>query len=158
MPILFRPGGAFASQAADVSIPFNQSLFFGGVDHQTLGLEPEHGVQVRLRAATASRTSASAAWPICPTGMKLNRDNWNVTVEHTWTIGSATARTRPAVQVGQRRFEEPNNSDALAECFSSGNTLQTARTSSAICSATANQWECATRFHRTSAAAAGRTT
>ncbi len=30
----FRPGGAYASQAAELPFPFNQSLLFGGLEHR----------------------------------------------------------------------------------------------------------------------------
>ena len=45
---------------------------------------------------------------------------------HPRLDGQQHARsTSSSVQVGRRKFDEPNNSTALAEYFSSGNTLQT---------------------------------
>ena len=55
-------------------------------------------------------------------------------------------------QVGRRKYEEPNNSQAMAEWFSSGNTLQTAATSWAIRTTPATSSRCATRSSSTSAA------
>jgi hypothetical protein len=119
---LFRPGGAFTSQAADLPFPLNQSLVFGGVDHkmnadQNLRIKfvYEHYRQQNFRSGGVSDLSA---------GMNLNRDNWNITAMHGWTVGGG-ALNQLAFQVGRRKFQEPNNSAALAEWFSSGNTLQT---------------------------------
>ena len=119
---LFRPGGAFTAQADDLPFPLNQSLVFGGVDHkintdQNLRLKfvYEHYRQQNFRTGGLSDLSD---------GMNLNRDNWNVTATHAWTLGGG-ALNQLAFQVGRRKFQEPNNSAALGEWFSSGNTLQT---------------------------------
>jgi Carboxypeptidase regulatory-like domain len=118
---LFRPGGAFTSQAADLPFPLNQSLVFGGVDHaintnQNLRAKVvyEHYRQQNFRTGGVADLSD---------GMNLNRDNWNVTATHAWTMGGALNQL--AFQIGRRKFQEPNNSTALGEWFSSGNTLQT---------------------------------
>jgi len=55
-------------------------------------------------------------------GMRLDRDNWNFTFTHGWTVSNSSLN-QLSVQVGQRKFDEPNNSTNLAESFSIGNTL-----------------------------------
>jgi Carboxypeptidase regulatory-like domain len=119
---LFRPGGSFTSQAADLPFPLNQSLAFAGLDHriddrQNLRVKfvYEHYRQQNFRTGGLADLAA---------GMNLDRDNWNVTATHGWTIGGGTLN-QLAIQVGRRKFQEPNNSRAIGEWFSSGNTLQT---------------------------------
>ncbi len=119
---LFRPGGAFTSQAADLPFPLNQSLFYTGVDHRFSNSQNlrakfvyEHYRQQNFRTGGLADLSA---------GMNLNRDNWNGSVTHSSTLGSGMLN-QLAVQIGRRQFEEPNNSTLLGEYFSSGNTLQT---------------------------------
>ncbi len=118
---LFRPGGAFTSQASDPAIPIDQTLLYGGVDHrfsdtQTLRskLVYERFRQDNFRVGGVVDETA---------GMKLDRDNINFSATHAWTRGSNVNQL--AFQLGQRKFVEPNNSTAVAEFFSSGNTLQT---------------------------------
>jgi hypothetical protein len=116
----FRPGGAYASQAAELPYPFHQSLLFGGVEHrinQDQGLRLrfvyEHARQENFRVGGLGDLSS---------GMNLNRNNFNVTATHSTTIKGG-ALNQLSVQVGRRQFDEPNNSQAIAEFFSSGNTL-----------------------------------
>src|SRR6185436_9477490 len=54
----------------------------------------------------------------------LERKNWNATFEHNWSI-SSNSSNEARLQYGKRRFFEPSNSDAVADWYSSGNTLQT---------------------------------
>jgi hypothetical protein len=54
----------------------------------------------------------------------MRRDNWNFTGTHAWSV-TASALNQLSVQVGRRKFDEPNNSQALSEYFGSGNTLIT---------------------------------
>lgn len=119
---LFRPGGAYTAQAADLPFPLNQSLFFTGIDHRFSDSQNmrvkfvyEHYRQQNFRTGGVVDLSG---------GMNLNRDNWNATMTHSSTLGSGMLN-QLSVQVGRRKFEEPNNSQALGEYFSSGNTLQT---------------------------------
>ena len=56
--------------------------------------------------------------------MNLNRNNFNLTATHSATLG-AGAMNQLSAQYGRRQFTEPNNSQDIAEYFSSGNTLQT---------------------------------
>lgn len=120
--VAFRPGGAFATQAADLPYPFNQSLLSGGVDHKINGrqnlrarLVYEHARQENFRSGGLGDLSS---------GMNLNRNNFNAVVTHSATLGNG-ALNQLSVQYGRRQFTEPNNSQAVAEYFSSGNTLQT---------------------------------
>src|SRR6266508_2678580 len=117
----FRPGGAYASLASDLPYPFTQSLVSGGVDHKIntqqnlrVRLVYEHARQENFRAGGLGDLSA---------GMNLNRNNINLTATHSATIRGAVNQL--SMQYGRRQFTEPNNSQALAEFFSSGNNLQT---------------------------------
>ncbi len=119
---LFRPGGAYASEAADLKVPLRQSLVYGGVDHQINNQQHlqanvvyEHYKQTNFRAGGVADESS---------GIRLTRDNYNVMVTHNWTISNITLN-QLAFQVGRRKFTEPNQSSALSEYFSSGNTLIT---------------------------------
>jgi hypothetical protein len=119
---LFRPGGAYTSQAADVKVPLSQSLALVGLDHrinehQSLKLMfvYERYRQQNFRVGGVSDETA---------GMDLNRNNWNVSATHTWTA-SNTAVNQLSLQFGGRKFEEPNNSQSLSEYFTLGQTLIT---------------------------------
>jgi len=120
--VLFRPGGAYASQAADLKVPFSQTLLYGGVDarandDQNLRFKAvyERYRQDNFRVGGVVGIDA---------GMKLDRDNFNVSGTHAWTI-SNSALNQLAVQFGQRKFDEPNNVRTVGEFFSSGTTFQT---------------------------------
>ncbi len=119
---LFRPGGAYASTAADIKVPFDQSLIYGGVDSRISDTQSlrmkfvyEYYRQDNFRVGGVADES---------TGMQLNRDNYNFTATHAWTVGGSMLNTL-SFQFGQRKFVEPNNSSKMAEYFSSGTTLQT---------------------------------
>jgi len=118
----FRPGGAFISESADLRHPFDQTLGFAKLDHklsdaQTLNanLAWETYKEKNFRVGGVSDQSY---------GQQLNRDNWNVTLEDLAVLGNSQLNELRA-QGGHRKFEEPPNSTAVAEWFSSGNTLQT---------------------------------
>ncbi|HWS70605.1 MAG TPA: TonB-dependent receptor, partial [Thermoanaerobaculia bacterium] len=119
---LFRPGGAFASRAADISHPFDQTLLFGSLDTNfgstmTGGLRGvyENYKEDNFRVGGVADASY---------GQTLERKNWNTTFEHNWAL-SSSASNEARAQYGTRRFSEPTNSDGVAEWYSSGNTLQT---------------------------------
>ena len=119
---LYRPGGAFASQAADISHPFDQTLLFGSLDTNinstmTAGLRGvyENYTEDNFRVGGVADASY---------GQTLERKNWNTTFEHNWAL-SSSASNEARAQYGTRRFSEPTNSNAVAEWYSSGNTLQT---------------------------------
>ena len=116
---LVRPQGAYASLAKDVTVPVSQSLFYGGLDHRINEAQNlrakfmyERYRQENFRVAGVSDVS---------NGMRFDRDNWNLTLTHAWTVSNA-ALNQLSFQAGQRKFVEPNNSTALAESFSVGNT------------------------------------
>jgi hypothetical protein len=118
---LFRPGGAFASAASDVEVPFNQSLVLARVDHQLSGntrlagkLVYERYRQDNFRVGGIQDVSY---------GQDLNRDNWSFSGEHVWA--GRRQINQLSVLAGQRRYEEPRNSTGVAEWFSNGNTLRT---------------------------------
>jgi Carboxypeptidase regulatory-like domain len=119
---LFRPGGAYASLAADLPVPLDQSLAYAGLDHQ---LTDKQQLRVkfvyeryRLKNFRVGGLADETA------GIQLNRDNWDVMATHTWTPSSASVN-QLALQYGGRKFEEPNNSEAPTEWFTLGQTLQT---------------------------------
>ena len=119
---LFRPGGAYASTAADVPHPFKQTLAFLGLDHQI-------NDQQHLKAKFVYERYREENFRVggvndVSSGMQLNRDNWNFTAGHSWTPSSKKVN-QLSFQVGGRKYEEPPNSTSLAEYFSSGNTLVT---------------------------------
>ena len=119
---LFRPSGVFAARQADLKVPFDQTLLYGGVDarlSESQNLRTkfvyERYRQENFRVGAVVDESA---------GMRLDRDNFNFTATHTWTIGNGSLNSL-SVQAGRRKFDEPNNSTAIGEYFSSGTTLQT---------------------------------
>src|SRR6185295_16012895 len=57
-------------------------------------------------------------------GQSLNRDNWNVVLEHLAVLSNGRLNELRA-QGGHRKYFEPTNWNGVAEWFSSGNTLQT---------------------------------
>ncbi len=118
---LFRPGGAYASQAADIELPFKQHLLFGSLDHvisdaQALSLRAvwEQFRQENFRVGGIVDVSA---------GQELQRDNWNASAGHTWTV-SSNALNELRAQIGHHKYFEPTNSDAMSEFFALGNSLQ----------------------------------
>ncbi|HEX6160323.1 MAG TPA: TonB-dependent receptor [Thermoanaerobaculia bacterium] len=119
---LFRPRGAFVGQAADISRPIDQTLLFGSLDmnfnsSMTGGVKAvyENYEQENFRVGGVADESY---------GQLLERKNWNVTGEHNWAVNVDTSNEL-RIQYGTRRFFEPTTSTAVAEWFSSGNTLQT---------------------------------
>ena len=119
---LFRPGGAFASQAADVKHPFDQTLAFFKLDDNlsegkslAANLVYEKYKEKNFRVGGVNDVI---------NGQTLNRDNWNLTVENL-TVFSGARLNELRAQAGERKFDEPTNSTAVGEWFSSGNTLQT---------------------------------
>jgi hypothetical protein len=141
---LFRPGGAFAAQAADVDKPFDQTLLFGSFD-----VNFNSAMTGGLRAVYENyeesnfRVGGVAAPEY---GQTLERRNWNVTGEHNWAISSNSSNELRA-QYGARRFFEPTNSDAVAEWFSSGNTLQTGGNILGDLLGDGSTWELRDTFH-----------
>jgi hypothetical protein len=120
--VLFRPGGAYAAQAADVKHPFDQTLLFGSLD-TNINSQMTGGVKgVYEKYSEDNFRVGGVADPTY--GQTLERKNWNTTFEHNWAL-SSVASNEARLQYGKRRFFEPTNSNGVAEWFSSGNTLMT---------------------------------
>jgi len=120
---LFRPqGAAYSGRAADIGQPLDQTLLFGSFNtnfnsQMTGGIK---GVYEKYKLDNF-RVGGVADESY---GQTLERKNWNTTAEYNWAISNNTTN-EARLQYGARRFFEPTNSDATAEWFSSGNTLQT---------------------------------
>lgn len=118
----FRPGGAFIGQADDVEHPFDQTLGFAKLDYL---LSQAHTLSASLAYEKYEEENfrvggvASVAY-----GQQLNRDNWNLTLEDLGVL-SSRALNELRFQAGTRKYDEPTNTNGVAEWFSSGNTLQT---------------------------------
>ncbi len=150
--ILFRPGGAFASQAADVAHPFDQTLLFGS---GTINFNPQMTGGVHAVYEKYSEDNFRVGGVADPTyGQTLERKNWNTTFEHNWAI-SSNASNEARFQYGKRRFFEPTNSDGVAEWFSSGNTLQTGGNILGDLLGDGSTWEIRDTFHQHVAVGAG---
>lgn len=141
--VLFRPGGAFASLADDVTVPLDQTLAFAGLDHSLSNAQQlklkfvyERYRQENFRVGNTADVS---------NGQQLNRDNWNLTAGHTWTFGSGKLN-QFAFQVGGRKYEEPLNSTAINEYFSVGNTLITGGNLVGALLGESSQWEARDTF------------
>jgi hypothetical protein len=120
--VLFRPGGAFTNQAADVKHPFDQMLVFGSVDSN---VNPQMTAGVKLAYEKYNEDNFRVGGVADQSyGQTLERRNYNATAEHNWAINTNT-ENEARLQFGKRRFFEPTNSDATADWYSSGNTLQT---------------------------------
>jgi hypothetical protein len=136
--LLFRPGGAYATLAADVKHPFDQTLAFGSLDHSfsdsqrmVAKLVYERYREQNFRVGGV----ADVSW-----GQQLNRDNWNFSVEHT-LVPTPNYLNELRLQYGNRKYVEPTNSNAPEEWFSSGNTLKTGTNTVGNLLGDGNEWE-----------------
>lgn len=119
---LFRPAGAFADRAADVDHPFRNTLGFASLDHS---ISDSQSFTARLVYERYREDNFRVGGVVAPeAGQELNRDNWNVTLEHLAVLGSKRLNEL-RFQGGHREFDEPTNSDDVSEWFSGGATLQT---------------------------------
>jgi hypothetical protein len=141
---LYRPGGAFAGQSADIQRPFDQTLLFGSID-QNFSAQATGGIKGVFEdyELTNFRVGGVADESY---GQLLERKNWNLTGEHNWSLG-ANSTNEARVQYGSRRFFEPTNSDAVAEWFSNGNTLQTGGNILGDLLGEGTTWEIRDTFH-----------
>lgn len=119
---LFRPGGAYAATAADITHPFNQTLGFASLDDQ-INAQQTGGVRFVYERYHENNFRVGGVADESY-GQQLNRHNWNGTLEHNWVV-STNITNELRGQLGSHRYEEPTNSNAVAEWFSSGNTLMT---------------------------------
>lgn len=119
---LFRPQGYFAPLAADVKVPLEQTLLFLSLDHTLSTNQQLKATMVYERSRQDNFRVGGVAdesW-----GQRLERDNWNATIEHTFSSGGFVNELR--AQYGSRKYNEPTNaSGRMEEWFSSGNTLKT---------------------------------
>ncbi|MEO8033367.1 MAG: TonB-dependent receptor [Acidobacteriota bacterium] len=143
--VLFRPGGAFASRAADISHPFDQTLLFGGLD-LNMGSQMTGGLKlVYEKYKEDNFRVGGVADPSY--GQTLDRKNWNTTLEHNWAVSSVSSN-EARLQYGKRRFFEPTNSNGVAEWYSSGNTLMTGGNILGDLLGDGSTWELRDTFHR----------
>jgi hypothetical protein len=144
LPLLFRPGGAFASEAADIPHPWNQTMVFGSLDHM---LSDSHTMAAKVVYERYREENfhvggvADQSW-----GNQLNRDNWNVTLEDT-LVPSPSSLNELRLQAGSRSYKEPTNSNAPEEWFSAGNTLKTGTNTTGEIIGDGTQWEVSDTFH-----------
>lgn len=120
--VVFSPRGAFTAQKADISHPFDQTLLFGSLDDQ---INEKQNAGARLVFENYKEDNfrvgnlADESY-----GQTLKRRNWNATAQHNWLI-SSDANNEARAQFGSHRYDEPTNSQTVAEWYSSGNTLMT---------------------------------
>ncbi|MGD1147557.1 MAG: TonB-dependent receptor [Thermoanaerobaculaceae bacterium] len=137
-PLLFRPGGAFASEAANIPNPWDQTMVFGSIDHS---ISDNQQVTAKFTYERYRQDNfhvggvADESW-----GNQLNRDNWNLTLGHT-LAPSSTYLNELYFQVGGRKYDEPTNSDAMEQWFSLGNTLKTGTNTTGDIIGDGTQWE-----------------
>ncbi|HEX7420454.1 MAG TPA: TonB-dependent receptor [Thermoanaerobaculia bacterium] len=120
--VLFRPGGAYANRAADISHPFDQTLLFGSLD-TNINPQTTGGFKAVYEKYTEDNFRVGGVADQSY-GQTLERRNWNTTFENNWSM-SANSQNEARLQYGTRRFFEPTNSNTVAQWFSSGNTLMT---------------------------------
>lgn len=141
---LFRPKGAFANRAADIKHPFKQTLAFFGLDHS---FSPSQALNAKVVWEQYREKNfrvggiGDESW-----GQQLNRDNWNVTLQHT-VIPSESMLNELRAQIGRRKYDEPTNSHAMEEWFSSGNTLKTGTNTVGHLFGSGDQWEILDTVH-----------
>ena len=99
-------------------IPFHQTLGYGGLDqtlsetnHLTAKVEYERYRENNFRVGGVADISY---------GQELNRDNLNVTPRGHVRTSATAPSTRCAAQFGRRKYDEPPNTTATAEWYSSG--------------------------------------
>ncbi|MCJ7756202.1 MAG: carboxypeptidase regulatory-like domain-containing protein, partial [Thermoanaerobaculales bacterium] len=119
---LFRPGGFFVNDAADVPDPFDQTLALGSFDIQ-FGQSASGFAKIVYEDFSMDNFRVGGV-SAGSHGQTLNRNNWNVILGHTKVFGDGNHVNELRMQGGSRYYEEPTNSDAMEEWFTSGTTLQ----------------------------------
>ena len=138
--VAFRPGGAYASRAADLPFPFNQSLLSGGVDHQITAHQTlrarvvyEHARQENFRAGGVGDLSS---------GMNLNRNNFNAHGDAFRDCSAAARSISSQCSTGggsspnrTTRRPSPNISRAATRCRRApiSSAIRTTRTTPSKC-------------------------
>ncbi len=140
----FRPGGAYANRAADLKVPYDQLLLFGGADialgesaRATAKLDYERYRQDNFRVGGVQDESY---------GQQLNRDNYNFTMSHTAVFSSGNTNELRG-QIGTRKYDEPMNSQATSEWFTNGTTLRTGGNILGDLLGEGDQWELRDTFY-----------
>jgi hypothetical protein len=142
---LFRPGGAFADQAQDFDRPFKQTL---GLASFNLQPSDAHSLVAKL-AYEQYREENFRVGGVADisNGQELNRDNWNLTLGHSWVIGDGNRLNELRFQIGQRDYDEPTNSKDVEEWFSGGNTLRIGNNVVGDLIGEGRYWELRDTFH-----------
>jgi hypothetical protein len=146
----FRPAGAtFSGRAADVKLPTDETLLFGSADtnfnsQMTGGVKVVYQKYKQENFRVGSNAGDVTADPSY--GQTLDRKNWNGTGEYNWAMSPASSN-EARFQYGKRRFSEPTNSDAVAEWYSSGNTLKTGGNILGDLLGDGSTWELRDTFH-----------
>ncbi len=148
--VLFRPLGGFTNLAADVSHPFDQTLLFGSSDFQFSNAQTA-SVRGVYEKYTEDNFRVGGVADVLQ-GQTLERKNWNFTGDHNSVFGNSTSNEARA-QYGSRRYFEPMNNRAMAEWFSSGNTLQTGSNILGDLLGSGTEWEVRDTFHHSFTAA-----
>ncbi|MBL8115648.1 MAG: TonB-dependent receptor [Acidobacteria bacterium] len=117
----FRPGGAFASTARDVSAPTKQSLGYVGLD-QKVGESSRLLARVDLERYREDNFRVGGVVDVSY-GQELQRDNLNASLGFVSVLSQNTTND-VRVQGGKRKYFEPTNTNGVAEWFTSGVTLQ----------------------------------
>lgn len=142
---LFRPSGAYANRAADISHPFDQTLLFGSGD-MNFSSRATGGLKLVYEKYTEDNFRVGGVADQSY-GQTLERKNWNGTLEHNFSL-TTNSYNEARMQYGKRRFYEPTNSDDVAEWFSSGNTLQTGGNILGDLLGDGSTWEARDTFHQ----------
>src|SRR5436190_16506495 len=120
--VLFRPKGAYATTAADIKHPFDQTMLFGSLDEQ---VNEKQNAGARFVYEDYKEDNFRVGGLADESyGQTLKRRNWNGTFQHNWLVSSDMNKEARA-QIGSHRYEEPTNSTTVAEWLSSRNTLMT---------------------------------
>ncbi|MFL6197194.1 MAG: TonB-dependent receptor domain-containing protein [Thermoanaerobaculia bacterium] len=143
---LFRPGGTFASRAADVEHPFDQTLGFVKLD-QTVSESQSFAANFAYEKYKEQNFRVGGVADESY-GQDLDRDNWNVTAEYLAVL-SGDHLNELRAQGGHRKFLEPTNSRATSEWYSSGNTLQTGGNILGDLLGEGTEYELRDTYHRT---------
>jgi len=103
-------------------VPLSQPLAYFGLDHR---LNDEHSLRAKFVYEHYEQENFRVGGVADElSGFLMKRNNFNFSLTHAWTVSNSSLN-QIALQIGRRRFDEPNNSNALSEYFSSGNTLVT---------------------------------
>ena len=118
----FRPQGAFMDLAEDFPVPVSAHLGLASLDRQ-IGVEQSLGFKLVYEKSDMENFRVGGPADESA-GMQLNRENWNLVAGHNWMVADNKVNNI-RFQIGRKFFEEPANSDLMAEYFTFGTTLIT---------------------------------